>query len=111
MEVIPVIKGIMTYVPGVTNQLAKRRTSGTASAKYCYEVWLKHLTMLWESGMRVIPDALAELGPGSSLGIGLAALLSGVRRYYALDVVGYANTECNLIVLDQLVDFFSRRLG
>jgi hypothetical protein len=101
----------MTYVPGVANQLAKRRTSGTASAKYCYEVWLKHLTMLWESGMRVIPDALAELGPGSSLGIGLAALLSGVRRYYALDVVGYANTECNLIVLDQLVDFFNKRLG
>lgn len=111
MELLPVIKGIVTFVPGVADQLAKRKTSGTASPRYCYEVWLKHLTMLRESGVQTIPDTLAELGPGSSLGIGLAALLSGVKRYYALDVVRYANAERNLIVFDDLVELFSKRAG
>ena len=64
------VKGILTYFPGVSNWSTKRRTSAAASATFCYEVWLKHITMLWESGMRVIPNTLAELGPGSPLGIG-----------------------------------------
>lgn len=111
MSLIALTKGILTYVPGVAGELAKRRTSAAVSAKYCYEVWFKHFTMLWENGMRVIPYSLAELGPGSSLGIGLAALLSGAKQYYALDVVGHANTERNLIVFDDLIELFTKRSG
>jgi SAM-dependent methyltransferase len=58
-----------------------------------------------------VPRVLAELGPGDSLGIGLAALLSGVERYYALDVVKYSDTEKNLPIFDELVRLFRRRAG
>lgn len=59
--------------------------------------------------MKVPPSVLAELGPGDSLGIGLAAMLSGVDKYYALDVVEFANTEVNLTVFDELVELFNKR--
>jgi len=43
-------------------------------------------------GFRVRDAAIGELGPGDSVGIGMAALLSGARRYVGLDVVPYAIT-------------------
>lgn len=67
--------------------------------------------MLWANGMRIMPNTVAELGPGDSLGTGLAALLSGANHYYALDVVHYANTPRNLMIFDQLVSLFQRRAG
>jgi hypothetical protein len=72
-------------------------------------VWLKHLTLLWQSGLRTMPSSVAELGPGDSLGVGLAALLSGASRFYGLDVVAYSNTDKNLRVLDELVECFRNR--
>jgi hypothetical protein len=84
MRLTPVIKGAATYIPGldkVASKWRKRGTGGTDTAAYCYEVWLKHLTLLWANGMRTIPDTVAELGPGDSLGTGLAALLSGANHY------------------------------
>jgi hypothetical protein len=111
MRLTPVVKGAATYLPGLYKLVSKRRTAGTGgtdTATYCYGVWLKHLTLLWANGLRKIPDTIAELGPGDSLGIGLAALLSGVNHYYALDVVHYANTPRNLLILDQLVALLQR---
>lgn len=111
MRLLEVIKGIISFVPGIYPLFAKRTTGGTDSAKYCYDVWLKHLTLLWEYGMHEIPDTIAELGPGDSIGVGLAALLSGVRRYYALDVVEYADTERNLLIFNELINLFKNRAG
>ncbi|HMR66178.1 MAG TPA: hypothetical protein PKE64_19375 [Anaerolineae bacterium] len=52
------------------------------------------------------PNSVAELGPGDSLGVGLAALITGTENYYALDVTRYANTDRNLSVFDELVAMF-----
>jgi hypothetical protein len=52
---------------------------------------------------------VAELGPGDSLGTGIAALFSGVEKYYALDVKPYFNNDTNLEILDQLLELFHRR--
>jgi SAM-dependent methyltransferase len=52
---------------------------------------------------------VAELGPGDSIGIGLAALLSGVDRYYALDLVPYSVLKHNLAIFDELVCLFRER--
>jgi hypothetical protein len=109
MELKPVAKGLATMVPGLYRLVARGNVGGTASADYCYTVWMKHLSYLWESGMRAIPPAIAELGPGESLGVGIAWLLSGASRFYAFDVVAYSNTEESLRVLDELVDRFRRR--
>jgi hypothetical protein len=59
--------------------------------------------------MAGVPASVGELGPGDSLGAGLAAMLSGADRYFALDVVRFANVERNLKIFDELVELFRRR--
>jgi hypothetical protein len=104
-----VAKGLLTYVPGLRRIAANRSTGTREPAQYSYGVWMKHLVLLWQHGVRRIPDTLAELGPGDSLGAGLAALLSGVNKYYALDVVPYSDNATNLRVFDELVGLFRQR--
>lgn len=104
----PLVKGALTFIPGMA-QLFPESGGATLSASYCYGVWLKHLVMLWENGMRSIPRMAAELGPGSSLGTGLAAMLCGVDHYRALDVVKHSRVADNLRVLDDLVELFRNR--
>lgn len=100
--------GIATFIPGVT-RLAGVGAGSTALARYCYSVWLRHLVIAASHGYVTAPVTVAELGPGSSLGIGLAALLSGASRYLAFDVVAHAKTAQNLAVLEELVELFIRR--
>lgn len=111
MRIKPIVKGFLTFFPGIREILPKRGAGGTNSALYFYEVWLKHLTLLWENGMRSIPNTLAELGPGDSLGVGLAAMLSGVNNYYGLDVIEYANLDWNAKILEELVSLLKMRTG
>jgi hypothetical protein len=54
-------------------------------------------------------QSIAELGPGDSLGIGLAGLLSGATRLWALDVVAYATACSNRDVLNGLLELFLSR--
>src|SRR6185437_11831073 len=70
---------------------------------------INHLTFLWENGMRSMPETVAELGPGDSLGVGLAGLLSGAKRYYALDAIRFSNPARNLEIFEQLVRLFRAR--
>jgi hypothetical protein len=106
-----ILRGALTLVPGI-ERFAPRigiGTGGTNSAAYCYGVWMKHLGMLHRNGLRAVPATLAELGPGDSLGIGLAAMLSGVDHYYALDVVDHVASGANLAIFDELVELYRRR--
>jgi len=89
--------------------LRRLGTGGTVSARYCYAVWMRHLVMAARHGLPTRPECVAELGPGDSLGIGLAALLSGTERYRAFDLVRYAAVERNLRVFEELVGLFERR--
>ena len=109
MKIRPVAKGLLTFIPGMQRILPKGRTGGTNSARYCHELWLKHLAALQAGGMRSTPDTLAELGPGDSIGVGIAALLSGTNRYYALDVVRFSDAGFNLKIFDELVASFKAR--
>lgn len=65
--------------------------------------------MAGKAGLLVRPASVAELGPGDSLGIGLAALLCGTDRYYALDVVKYANRKRDAEIVDELINLFRKR--
>jgi len=102
------IFGIISLVPGFS-QYCVAFTGATSSARYCYAVWLRHLVLAKTNGLNPKPKIVAELGPGGSLGIGLAALISGCDKYYALDVVELANDECNLKIFDELVTLFQNR--
>ena len=109
MRAKSLIQGLLTYIPGSERFMPKRSTGGTNTARYCYGVWFKHLTMLWHHGITTMPETVAELGPGDSLGIGFCAMLSGANRYYALDVVEFANSEFNLRIFDELAEMFRTR--
>ena len=102
------IYGVATFIPGI-NQLRDKGTGGTDSARYCYSVWLRHLVMAKRNGLSPYPKIVAELGPGDSLGIGLAALISGCDKCFAFDVVEHANTERNLVIFDELITLFKNR--
>jgi SAM-dependent methyltransferase len=65
--------------------------------------------MAKENGLNPNPKIVAELGPGDSIGIGLAALISGSKKYLALDVVEYADTKRNLDIFKELVALFKNR--
>lgn len=108
MRLKPLITGVSTYIPVLKN-MSGRKTGGTTSAEYCYSVYLRHLVMAAENGLNTNPETIAELGPGDSIGIGLAALLCGAEKYYAFDVLEYANIEKNLSVFEQLLAMFRAR--
>jgi hypothetical protein len=108
MKIKPVVTGLATYVPGLWERF-RGATGGTVSARYCYSVWLRHLVVNTQNGMPGIPRVVAELGPGDSIGIGLAALISGVEKYFALDIVRYARDLDNLRVFDELVGLFQQQ--
>jgi hypothetical protein len=101
-------EGTLSLLPG-TAWLFSRGTLGTGSARYCYAVWLRHLIRTAPFRQEPLAGLVVELGPGDSLGIGLAALLCGATRYIAVDVVRHANVERNLAVLSELAQLFAAR--
>lgn len=77
--------------------------------RYCYIVWMTHLNRLNTNESVGIPNNVAELGPGDSIGVGLAALLSGAKSYVALDIHNYYDVQKNLQDFDDILDLFKRR--
>lgn len=113
MKVRHVIFGLATHVPGVLalNQL-RTGTGGTDSARYCYSIWMRHLLIAARNHLcDQPPPVVAEIGPGDSIGIGLAALISGSQEYYGFDLVRYVNLSRNLTIFDELVALFAARAG
>jgi hypothetical protein len=108
LKVGQLLYGLATFIPGVAAVFG-RGGGDTQSARYCYSVWLRHLVTGFANGMTAHPRVVAELGPGDSLGVGLAALVSGAERYHAFDVVRHAQVKRNLAVLDELVELFRSR--
>jgi hypothetical protein len=102
------VKSLLTRLPGL-RAVTNRGTGGTDSARYCYSVWLRHLIKSHEAGVGILPQTLAELGPGDSLGVGLAAVLSGVNVYYAADVKPYAELSRNQSIFEELITLFEKR--
>ncbi|MGA8831828.1 MAG: hypothetical protein WB554_09500 [Desulfomonilaceae bacterium] len=101
------IKGLLSYLPGIYTFVDKTRS---ASTRFCYSVWMRHLVISWEcGGLRSFPNSLLELGPGSSFGVGLAAMLTGANQYYALDAIKFTDLTTNLETLDELVRLFQDR--
>lgn len=103
-----IIEGGISLLPS-GNRLFNKGTRGTDSARYCYSVWMRHLVKTQAYRSSPFKGTVVELGPGDSLGIGLAALLSGATCYIAMDVVRHADVEQNLAVFAELVELFADR--
>jgi len=106
MQLRPIARGLKTWLVREPDQ---KGTGGTNSARYCYSVWLRHLVHVHAAGLNTRPRTVAEFGPGDSLGIGLAALLTGANHYNGLDVVEHSNPEINLRMLEELIPLFQAR--
>jgi len=104
------LKGALTWIPPL-NALRLRRaaTGGSDSSRYCYSVWLRHLRILDRYGFKVGGARIGELGPGDSIGIGLASLLSGAECYIGLDIVPFSAKADLPRICDELVQLYSRR--
>jgi hypothetical protein len=102
-----VAKGLATFV--LPASACNRRTGRSDEAAYCYSVFLRHLVKAARGNGMPFPRVIAELGPGDSIGIGLAGLIAGAERYFGLDVRAYACGERNLGVFDGLVELFRAR--
>ena len=98
-----IVFGMLTWVP-ILDAWRQRHasTGGSDSARYCYSVWFRHLMVLDRCGFKISGAQIGELGPGDSLGIGLAALLSGAARYVGLDIVAHSARADLGKMLDEL---------
>ena len=105
-----VIRGTATWLPFL-GALRRRhaRTGGTNNARYCYTVWLRHLVSLSRYGFQIKDARVGELGPGDSIGTGLAALLSGAQSYIGLDVVPFLLRRDLESIFDELVRLYSNK--
>lgn len=108
MKLKLILNGLATYIPGAHPD-APKKAGATDNARYCYSVWARHLINAHKHGLNTDPRIAAELGPGASLGIGLAALISGCEKYYAFDMVRHADTETNLKVFEELIQLFENK--
>lgn len=112
---VNLLKGLATQVPGlmhVRQGVHRRRRAAehaTVVAQYCVSVWLRHIVLADQNGLDVPPQAVLELGPGDTLGVGLAALLTGANTYVALDTVSSLDRETDDVVFQHLVAFFRGR--
>ena len=100
-----ILGGFKSYVPGGVSSNANTVDD---LARYCYTIWLRHLSILYKNGFTKIPNTIAELGPGDSIGTGLAGLVCGAKKFYALDVVEHTNIKNNISVFDELVTLFAK---
>ena len=48
--------------------------------KYSFGVWLRHLSEAHSRGLPCDPRTVCEIGPGATIGSGLAALITGAEE-------------------------------
>ena len=107
---LQLIFGISTFIPGFYSIRSKFKGSGgTFSSRYCYAVWFRHLISIYGKTNKSRFDTIAEVGPGDSIGVGLLALLLGAKKYYAFDVVKFANIKKNLQIFYELIELLKNR--
>jgi SAM-dependent methyltransferase len=103
---LPILKHLIMGAGTFLKRPRLAGTGGTDDPDYCYSVWLRHCKLAMEQGLS-FPSVVAELGPGDSLGAGIAAVLSGAKKYYALDIADYGANERNRPVYDALKSRFN----
>ena len=109
MRVKPFVKGAASFVVPPLRTVHKINQMSTLSAEFCYSIFLRHYSHIAPHFPNSIPEVVAELGPGSSLGVGLCALTFGAQIYYALDFVDHTDATRNLRVFETLLEMFRER--
>ena len=107
-----VLKGIVSYIP-FANQIYRRVKGDSchscSNPRFCYSLWLRILVTLYNNKLHNQLNNIAEIGNSSSIGVGLVALLTGVKSYSALEVVKYQLTQKSLNMFEDLIRLFRNR--
>jgi hypothetical protein len=100
-----ILKGTLTYLPPLNAWRLHGSTGGggTNSPQYCYSIWHRNSKMLREMGFDPAGVSMVELGPGDTIGVGLTALLYGIRLYTALDVLPCCRSFNPVQFFDEIV--------
>jgi hypothetical protein len=109
MRFKPFLKGGASFVVPPLRTVHKFNQTNALHAEFCYSIFLRHYSHIAGHLANSIPAVVAELGPGSSLGVGMCALICGAKIYYALDFVDHTDATRNVRVLDALVEMFRER--
>jgi SAM-dependent methyltransferase len=99
------IKGILTFIPGISGKLEEKKVSSRhsgANADFCYALWMRLLWNFHENGIKPEFKNIGELGCGGSVGVGICALLCGVEKYSALEIENRFDVNNNLRLLEDL---------
>jgi hypothetical protein len=112
IPLVQLLKGIISYIP--YSYLAYKKAKGDSShscsnPRFCYSLWLRILVTLHNYKCLDRLNNIAEFGNSSSFGVGLAALLTGVERYSALEVVKYEMKEKNILMFENLIQLFRNK--
>ncbi len=111
-KVLATFKGGLTFIPYITNIIAKKKiktSHSSTNARFCYSFWLRLLVLLHKNKILDSRKVIAEIGTSGSLGIGLCALLSGSEKYYALDIEDHYDPIRNIKMLEDLIGLFSTK--
>ena len=91
----PLARGLLSHLP-VSGWRNPHKTGMTIDPLYSYAVFTRHFgEYCTVTGAAKPPAVLCEVGPGSSLGVGLLALLLGSERYLAFDNEAQADHSRN----------------
>ncbi len=105
----PLLGGLATWLVPSAAEIMARRNQPRVTAGYYYEVWLRHVCTAAHFQCWNAPGTVLEIGPGATLGTGLAALLSGIQRYIAFDASAPLRHEFNEPLVQDLVTLFRQR--
>lgn len=116
------LKGVATYLPPWTGRFIPQHQPqfrGKGIRKFndahvvamdVYTSWMRTLITLHEKGVDTDSiKSIAEIGPGDTLGVGLAAMLSGADHYLGLDAVPTVYNFNNEKIFEELVEIFKKR--
>ncbi|HAF30092.1 MAG TPA: hypothetical protein DCG75_13710 [Bacteroidales bacterium] len=107
-----IIKGALTFVPGVSILLERKKKKSVHSgsiAEFVYSLWLSLLVFLQENNVAANLSKIGEIGNGGSLGIAFCAILTGSQEYYSLELRDNIDFSKNKKLLDELMILFQKK--
>lgn len=105
----PLFGGLATRIIPSLAEAMGRRNQPRVTAKYYYEVWMRHVCTAAYFQCWNAPQTVMEIGPGTELGTGIAALFSGVERYISYDSSALLAKEFNEEIFQELGALFRDR--
>ena len=108
LKIRKILGGLKSYFP---NQISfSGGVGGANEALFCYLQSLKIISLLKKNNLETNPQKIIELGPGNSIGTGLAGLIMGAKQYIGLDTVRHViNNKEHMKIFDELVELFEKK--